>query len=358
MEAAGETAGRKPASKILYGIQALRGVAALLVVFRHAAKTVTNDGPNAFPVGQFGVDIFFVISGVVIYLTGRNLTAPQFLARRLIRIVPLYWLILCVAIAGDVVRGKDNPNLLVNAILSFLFIPSRGENGAVFPPITVGWSLNFEMFFYLICAGILLTLGGKRLLSGTSAVILAVVAIGFALYDVLPWPEYPVMILFLPLILEFLAGMWLAHFSRTRGVGMPLMVSVILLLGSCVWVAISPTSEPYERWRFLTWGIPAVAIVWAVLCAESQVHFEKWKPALALGDASYALYLVHMIVLAIGWAILGKLGLTDSIGIAYVLLVIGSVIAGLAAHMIVEKPMLKLIRRMTGAGKAPSVAES
>ncbi|MCC6828174.1 MAG: acyltransferase [Novosphingobium sp.] len=333
-----------PDPGILYGIQVLRGIASLLVVIRHTAKIMNDNSPTAFAHGQFGVDIFFVISGLVIFLTGRKQTASQFVSRRMIRIVPIYWLVLGVTVLGDVVRSNIAPNTLSNAVWSFLFIPSLDGSNQIFPPNIVGWSLNFEMFFYLICAGVLVIAGREmRLLVGTTAVIALAVVAGFAVRDLLPMQQYPATVLLLPITLEFLAGMWLAHFFLI-GKRSPAWVAAVLLAAAFAWVAIAPTARPYTELRPLYWGIPGIAIVWAVLSTEGRIAYHKWKPALAVGDASYALYLVHPIVLAVMWAVFKKLGLADVRWLVFPLMIAGSLVAGLITHWVVERPITRILR--------------
>lgn len=116
----------------------------------------------------------------------------------------------------------------------------------------------------------------------------------------------------------------------------------LLLAAAFAWVAIAPTSaRPYTELRPLYWGIPGIAIVWAVLSTEGRIAYHKWKPALAVGDASYALYLVHPIVLAVMWAVFKKLGLADVRWLVFPLMIAGSLVAGLITHWVVERPITR-----------------
>ena len=331
--------------RVLYGIQVLRGAGALLVVLYHAAQRVTGDSPTAFPHGQFGVDLFFIISGIVIYLTGRTLTAGAFLGRRLIRVVPLYWLLLVVTFAGDRVRGQHDGYQLTNYLFSFLFIPSHDQPTTVFPPVVVGWTLNYEMFFYVICTLAILLFGGARLLRVTTVAIVAAVLIGIVTAAALPWRSYPAAVLLLPITLEFVAGMWLGHMSR-KGRAAPVWLAGLLLIAGVAWVVGAPTPRAYTEWRVLAWGVPAVVIVWAVMSTEDVVAYRRWKPALLLGDASYALYLVHQVVMGVLWAILGKLHLQQPTWAAYGLLVVAALVGGIVTHLAIERPLLTLLGRI------------
>ncbi len=141
------------ASKI-NNIQALRAFAAVLVVTFHTGYI----WPTGFGVGSFGVDVFFVISG---YIMARicDTNPSYFLRRRLIRIVPPYWVLtlLIFALAWKLPRltgaTRTTPKELLD---SLFFIPFIKETGIFRPVLFVGWSLNYEMFFYLAIAAALL----------------------------------------------------------------------------------------------------------------------------------------------------------------------------------------------------------
>lgn len=340
---------------VLYSIQVLRGLGALLVVFYHAAMRVTGDSPTAFPHGQLGVDIFFVISGIVIYLSGRRLSAGGFLIRRLLRVVPLYWLLLLISLAGDAARGSYGPYQISNYLLSFVFIPSHDQPTTVFPPVIVGWTLNYEMFFYAICTAAILLFGGARLIKVATISILASVLLGLATADLIPWRRYPVAVLLLPITLEFVAGMWLGYFSEYRRIA-PKWIAALLFVGAIAWIAVAPTAKAYTSWRLLAWGIPAIAIVWAAVSTEDLIPFRRMKPALLLGDASYALYLIHQVVMGILWAIFGKLHLQHLQALSFTALVIAAIIGGIVMHLIIERPLLRFLGRYVGIGRPARAA--
>ena len=282
--------------QMIYSLQILRGIAAVLVLLRHSSKfALGEDSHLAFPVGQAGVDVFFVISGVVIYLTGRNLSWDVFARRRLARIVPLYWAILLVAVCASFLPIMLGMSALPlnggaetwNIISSFLFIPSFDENHDIYPLIVAGWTLNFEMYFYAICTLVLLFAPRRLVLMLVSATVLAGIALGAVLF----WANgqavtFPPMILLLPIAAEFVAGMWIAHFWN-GGARTSSRTNIVLLVLAIVWLALAPTAGPFTPWRPLAWGIPAIAIVWALLSMENRVSFARWRTALLIGDASY-----------------------------------------------------------------------
>ena len=119
-----------------------------------------------------GVDIFFVISGFIMLVTSRQTSPAEFMVRRLIRIVPLYWALTLLVSALLILKPELFRTTVVTApflIKSLLFIPyaNPGHGGEVMPILTPGWSLNFEMFFYLIfCFVLIFPLGRRILVSG------------------------------------------------------------------------------------------------------------------------------------------------------------------------------------------------
>src|SRR5262245_61905199 len=141
----------RPDSSSLVSIQALRAIAALLVFLGHAINQVNLEVAEEFPnsYGPFGVDLFFVISGfVMVYSSERLFGQPgasvKFFARRLARIVPLYWAATAILVWFDV------PNASTKAVLGSLFFVPHIPLEA--PLLDVGWTLIFEMFFYSVFA--------------------------------------------------------------------------------------------------------------------------------------------------------------------------------------------------------------
>jgi exopolysaccharide production protein ExoZ len=151
---------------LFLGVQILRGLAALVVMLQHDSVAMAErafDPSLRFDWGPCGVDVFFAISGFVMVLVtagswGRSGAAEPFLIRRLIRVVPPYWM----STAFKVLLLLAMPTLALSTVLtpwhvisSFLFIP----DSALGPVVMVGWTLCFEMLFYLLFAGVLLMRG-------------------------------------------------------------------------------------------------------------------------------------------------------------------------------------------------------
>lgn len=162
MQAPIAAAGRLQTKQRIDGIQVLRAIAALLVVFGHSVEVLESRGQTPFIsihlsrfFSTFGVFLFFMISGFIMITSSIGLydkpRGPQtFLARRICRIVPLYWIVTLVYVAKLAVVG-EMPD--VSGVLqSLFFIPYNGTRPDMHPIFGVGWTLNYEMEFYVLFA--------------------------------------------------------------------------------------------------------------------------------------------------------------------------------------------------------------
>jgi exopolysaccharide production protein ExoZ len=319
----------------LLSIQYLRGGAALAVTLYHALQWA--DG--GFEVGRAGVDVFFVISGVIMWrVTAGGTVAPgAFLMRRATRVAPLYWLMtLLVCVIALVWRGflpeviPDGRHLA----LSLAFIPHFDPIGRPFPLLPPGWTLSYEAVFYALFAAALMAPERLRAIAVTAA-LGVVVAAGFLLAD-------PVYILGAnPMLLQFAAGVWLAVAMDARVLPGRAWGFALLFLGLSVFAALQITGFLNELWRPLIWGAPATLLVLGALCVEADGGVPQLAAPLAVGDASYALYLVHLPATALvahtlGWR-LPWLFVAASM--------VFSIAAALACHRWVERPLIALVRR-------------
>ena len=331
-------------------IQYLRGFAAFGVLLFHAA----DRAGYVFGVGAAGVDVFFVISGFIMWVvTCRKPPSPaDFLVRRVQRIVPLYWgLTLGVAAAALVIPGAFpamRPTI-GHIVQSLLFVPHRDETGLIAPLIVPGWTLNYEMFFYLLFAGGLLAPARLRPWA-VSAALLGLVALR-PLGDVQNpiWATYTN-----PLLLEFGAGVWLGKaWSEGKLPGRALGWALIAA-GLAGFSAVTLAGLDVEPARALLWGFPALALVTGAVSLEAAGPLPHWWPLRALGDASYSVYLVHGLAISAAFRIFERIGLTSPVPV-FVLSVATGIVAGLVTYQLVEKPMMKLFR--TGmAAKRPAAS--
>jgi peptidoglycan/LPS O-acetylase OafA/YrhL len=319
----------------LLSIQILRAVAAIAVVIAHAgldlnyfARLSPESAVRWTERGNAGVDLFFVISGfIMVYISAEHFGtrgAPlNFLARRIIRIVPLYWIITTAYIAAT--RYPVD-----YALSSYFFIPAARPNGALLPVVVQGWTLNFEMFFYVLFTPAILL--PRRLAVG----VLAVVMIAFVLARV---PYYGDSI-----IIEFVFGMAIA-LARGEGLRLPAAVCLLLIAAG---VLLFIVGLPPDGGRVVTWGIPAALIVAGATLGPPLPEGPLIAPLVAIGDASYALYLVHPLMTR--WIAGASLPLgidLAQVQAGYLLLAVAaSILFGLLVYRIVEKPLLRALHRM------------
>lgn len=342
--------GSEQQRSIVYSIQILRGIAALLVVCHHTALQLSfRAGNNTFEFGAIGVDIFFAISGFVIYLTGRKLSWSGFFARRIVRVVPLYWFFLLLKIAfvsiggASAVRGIGSLGYILQ---SFFFIPAFRNASSLdpLPLITAGWTLNFEMYFYVIFTLGLAIVGGKRVaLWASGAVVVLIVAA--QLLGVFPlagrWPGP--FLWFHPIALEFVAGIFLAYLWTIR-FAVPIWVSAVLAVIAVSVAIVLPLPGTFALIRPLVWGVPAVLCLFALVNVERQTGFKGWPPLLFLGDASYAIYLTHTAALPILDKAIARINLP--LVASGALLVVSSAAVGCVAHLVIEKPLTRFVSRL------------
>ncbi len=286
--------------RAIVSIQALRALAALSVVLCHCFdyhwQMTGHHGQGQWARLASGVDLFFVISGFVMVYSSESLFAARgapltFMRHRLARIVPLYW------VATTVWLMMGTPFDLSSVVSSYLFIPCRNPGGAINPVYGVGWTLNFEMLFYVTFAGCLLfrKAWAVALLAG---MLLGAVALGRAR----AMPYAPLALWTNPLVLEFLAGAGIALLFK-RGTILPTWARITMILAAVGAIAFygDPVTSPFPEigeWRWIQWGIPAAAIVAAsVLGSQRWLEGRLGGVARPLGDASYSLYLLHILVL-------------------------------------------------------------
>ncbi|WP_308918214.1 acyltransferase [Jannaschia sp. LMIT008] len=328
-------------------VQALRFVAALLVVFYHLPKPGGDgQGPTLATMGHwggYGVDVFFVISGFIIaYSATRRdaFSAAAFLRDRVDRIYPVYWVVLLATVAISLLQsnlGMANAtaDLLtpLGYLTSILLLPLPHQI------IPVAWTLGMEMTFYLLFA-LGFRFGGLR---GAAVLVAAwyATAVAHARADA-PWQDGTFVFLLHSISLEFLFGMGIATLharGRMPAGGLALAAGLALtLLIMPEWAALPAIDLPRE----IRAGIPAALIVYGTVALAFRTP--RW---LVLGgEASYALYLTHTLVLAIvGKATAGVLGIPLG---SSVLLQIGAVLASIAASLVVlvlvERPLRGLLR--------------
>jgi exopolysaccharide production protein ExoZ len=317
------------------------------VVVHHVSELLTERlhlTHFIFGNGSAGVDVFFVISGVVMVISSRSLAGcpdpgKMFLRRRVERIVPLYWMAttikLCFVFAAPALVGSA-PDSWWQILASYLFLPTFQATHS-FPVLVVGWTLNYEMPFYaLFAVALALRVPPLRVLLPTLG---SVAAIAF-----LVGPGSTGMVVYEDsIVLEFLYGVILGQALLEGKVPGRVLSAALMLGGFAVLLAVHPT---FAATRVVAWGLPALAIVTGAVGLEASLGPLVPAWLLETGDASYAIYLFHGFVLSLTGLVLARVGFgrVASIVIALVFGLFGSAVAGVGIHRAIEAPLASYFR--------------
>lgn len=318
-------------------IQVLRFVAVAAVVAYHAQLTlmsyITGQVPySVLEYGQYGVDLFFVISGFIIVYIGstRETTAATFACRRVRRIVPMYWIatigVFVLSYLPGIARsGAPEPARLVQSLLFLSWL-----NGPeTYPVLNVGWTLEYEMLFYVVATLAMVlakTWRTKRVWAIAGLVLLVLVLSGHG----------SAFFLQNPIIIEFVFGMVIAAYMFDRQLFPWLLLAAILV------TATLPMSGPALRvWLF---GIPSALLVAGAIGADIRKTY-RGQALAALGNASYSIYLTHVIVISLVCKILMKTWSAIPPGIAVPLISIVAISVGYAAYRLIETRLIAFLGR-------------
>lgn len=263
-----------------------------------------------FALGTSGVDIFFVISGFVMVVataSGRHHVSPlAFGLKRIVRVMPLYWvattinLVVLIALPAAVLHDELD---LASIARSYLLIPSANIDGDIAPLLGVGWTLYFEMFFYLLVA-ISVALKARPIYF-VSPILLVCYAASFWRQE--SWP--PETVFLSPLVLYFLFGMIMGEIATrsVRGLRLLGLACIPILIATSSLIAVG---LPVSFKGTSALGTAFVVSLTAVVASLSVIDGIKYPPwLLTLGAASYSLYLFHPIVgpaVAEGFALAGS----------------------------------------------------
>lgn len=353
------------ARQTLNSLQVLRGFASLAVVANHSFRAVTIYKPLGLllpaplllrndwlvEIGAFGVDIFFVLSGFLMIFISKPYVEKRkpisdFVANRLIRIWPLYALVtLLVCVLGVARAFKTHTvdfDLEPLRLLSFFFVPSFNEKNLLQPILGPGWTLNYEILFY-ICFAVALFVTRKWAVLGLTAILFLLFIIGF----VLPPSSIGGKFLFNSILFEFVFGSFVAIAFLNDSI--PSFRAEYWLIAGAISLGVLSQWPIDDGYRALTRGVPAVLIFIGMLRLEGRVAWSGFL--LLLGNASYSIYLMHSI--AVGLVAPKVLVLLAHHGLSIVaaelaaaVALVAGVTAGVICYQFVEKPVLKLCREL------------
>jgi exopolysaccharide production protein ExoZ len=328
-------------------IQFLRFVAAAMVVLYHASVMLAGSPPRYplrafvswFSSGGAGVHIFFCISGFVMVFTSyckgaRDFSIKTFLAKRIVRIYPIYWV--CCALyllyAATLAAVPDlSPKQIAGA---FLLLPR--DSALIIGP---GWTLSFELYFYLTFA--LAMLAGLRVgLTALTAFFVVCVAFGKIVQ-----PRWIDGWYLDPMLLEFAAGAWVGYAVLHLRAGWATLGSLALPIGVAWFVALfilRPSDLPVA----VQWGPPSLLVLAGFVCWEATGGMWPVFARLSfLGASSYLLYLLHLLLLEVATTVLPLTPQDPGTAVALAAgLVVLCVAVAHVGYLLVEKPMLRRLQ--------------
>ena len=335
------------------GIEAARGVAAVLVAAYHASRLVAQpryagEPPAGGLFGDFnaGVDFFFVLSGFLItwvhwFDIGRPDRLSHYIVRRFTRIYPTYWVALLPALLASLLHfgstATTSPTPAV-IICSILLLPN-----AVQPVLGVAWTLVFEVFFY--CMFALAIKVGVR--AAFAAILWGCLILAYNMFRASP--SFPGSFILNAYNLEFLIGVAIA--SLLRQIEFPfgrwLAATGAVLFIVLMLTRVERFAGDIDLPSRLGFGICAAMFVVGAVEIERSRGFSVPAWLGLLGAASYSIYLLHTliepVVLLAAWPHIKGISPT----IVTIALACCGAAAGIIFHILVERPLMMRVRRMT-----------
>jgi exopolysaccharide production protein ExoZ len=335
----------------LAGIQILRAVAAIFVLFHHVLEeSLPMYGDNEIPrpivlFGACGVDLFFVISGFIMMHTtwdyfGQPGGISRFLRKRFFRIFPIYWLcIIFILLAKSIGLYKSLDLSYANFLYSLTLIPLFHDQLLLHG---VAWTLVFEMYFYYVFAAWIKVSKPLYAAIGMCISLVALMFIGNSLS-----PPANSLAIANPIIFEFCLGLGIALLFRYSF--FILKLNWLLLLLGLTWLSIGTYYAPGVKtggidgyMRFFIWGVPSALIVCSVLNIN-ETSGKLVKYFVYLGSASYSLYLFHPFVMTSYAKFLKSITVGQMMAPIYIFLAtVMSLALGVLVYQYIEKPLLKL----------------
>ena len=338
----------------IVAIQMLRWLAASLIVFVHSEHEMTKIAARSHSVATFsrfvefgvGVDIFFVISGFLIYHVCRRSFnvrgySLNFLKRRFLRVVPLYWLAtLAMFFAVLIVPSLLNHNVLNPTLtaMSFLLVAWPDSNGDLFPLLNSGWTLNLEFYFYVVFA-VALRFRERAAVGLLIAWFAGTVIVAQIWPDAAWWVDFYGQ----PIVLEFVAGVLLS-ILYSKGFRLGFVTSATIAVAAILLhIALRQIGQfP----RIIGNGLPAGLLFFALVFNRGLSLRPQFARGIRLmGDASYALYLTSPFVINLTFEILSRIGIRQAEALIIASCISATIVA-VGVFRFVELPITRAGRRL------------
>lgn len=328
----------RPMSNRLDNIQYLRAFAAIWVVVYHARDiantyTLSNSVIASFlgAYGYAGVDIFFSISGFVIYYSTITKSVPplQFILRRIERIVPPYFILtMAYSVPLLILAGSINtPAPAIEKLLLSIFYSSFFTYDT--PVIYVGWTLEYEMLFYLLAAISLI----KREAFERLPSALAIIVIGGL---VITSNYKAAQFITNPIVLEFGFGIMVAQWWVSKKIDPLNAITIIAAL------ALLAANNPMHR--VILAGIPSAILLIFAVNFTSEFKSKTSTVFRYIGDASYSIYLIQALSIPLvtkGFNLLPKSTPPD---LLVFLTIIVTIASGCMFYSLIERPIFKWVK--------------
>ena len=336
-------------------IQALRAIAALTVAAIHLTDAFAQHidarltgFPRGEQLAQVAVALFFVISGCVMVLSSGKLFgwaggAAVFWRRRAVRVLPPYWIATGLLVAAMLALGYAVDPDYVARSLVFAGRPAGEGAGVPFALyLWPGWSLFYELLFYAL-------FGAFVAFGRTAAVALTALALGgMVVAGQMAAPAGMVAYAATrPVVLLFVAGMGFGLLFE-RGWSAPRWARALAVLAAAALIVFAARPQAALGFGYLAWaGAPAVLVYWAIASGRQRIPFAR---AFArLGDASYAIYLLHVPFAHLWMRVFNVWWRHPGGSIGYLALGLPLLIAlSLAFHRWIERPLTDRFNRRFG----------
>ncbi len=313
--------------------------------------------PYLHPFGSFGVDIFFVISGFIMARVLET-NSDYFFRRRLLRIVPPYWLLTILlffaALAAPGLMGSTRAHG-VQLLKSLLFIPFVKDSGIMQPILFVGWSLNYEMFFYVALAIALLLSKRYAIWIGATLVVATVLACA-------RFAEYNHLAAFYSndISIEFVLGILAYYICRAVPDAMARRLrapALVICFASALFFVVVQGVFGRPGLSHLHWfgSTSFILIISATILSRGGLDINN-RLVVLMGDASYILYLVHPYCEYLPDRALGSrfLWLKTTTASGAFIAVTVSIVVAIFLHVYCERPTMRFLNRNFG-GKRKSI---